>query len=319
VIGLTQVYILAGLVFAGFAVMSLRDAANPRRWRNALFWGLFALSFLAGDHLGDLGNGLLVLAMAVTAALGLGRSGTGADDAGARAASARAHGLRLFLPALLVPVIVLAGSLGVRHGGPVAAALVDPKQATLVSLSLAALVVAALTVRLFRQPVLSPLTEGLRLADTVGWMALLPQTLAALGAVFALAGVGAVVGETVTRVFSMDTRLAAVAVYCLGMAGFTVLMGNAFAAFPVMTAGVALPILVKVYGGDPAAICAIGMLSGFCGTLLTPLAANFNLAPAALLDLDDRYAVIRAQAPTALVLLLVNTVLMHVLAFPAHP
>jgi uncharacterized membrane protein len=117
----------------------------------------------------------------------------------------------------------------------------------------------------------------------------------------------------------MDTRLAAVAVYCLGMAGFTVLMGNAFAAFPVMTAGVALPVLVKVYGGDPAAICAIGMLSGFCGTLLTPLAANFNLAPAALLDLDDRFAVIRAQAPTALVLLAVNTVLMHVLAFPAHP
>jgi uncharacterized membrane protein len=303
-IGLTQVYALAGLVFAGFAVLSLTDAANPRRLRNALFWGLFALSFLAGDRLGDLGNGVLVLVMALTAALGLGRSGSGAADAEDRAASARTHGLRLFWPALLIPVLVLAGSLGVRHGGPALAALV---------------VVAALSVRLFRQPVLSPLTEGLRLADTVGWMALLPQMLAALGAVFALAGVGAVVGETVTRVFSMDTRLAAVAVYCLGMAGFTVLMGNAFAAFPVMTAGVALPVLVKVYGGDPAAICAIGMLSGFCGTLLTPLAANFNLAPAALLDLDDRYAVIRAQAPTALVLLAVNTVLMHVLAFPAHP
>jgi uncharacterized membrane protein len=257
--------------------------------------------------------------MALTAALGLGRSGADAVDAETRAASARAHGLRLFLPALLIPVIVLAGSLGVRHGGAAVAVLVDPKQATLVSLSLATLVVAVLSVRLFRQPILSPLTEGLRLADTVGWMALLPQMLAALGAVFALAGVGAVVGETITRVFPMDARLSAVAVYCLGMAGFTVLMGNAFAAFPVMTAGVALPILVKVYGGDPAAICAIGMLSGFCGTLLTPLAANFNLAPAALLDLDDRYAVIRAQAPTAFILLLVNTVLMHVLAFPAHP
>ena len=318
-IGLPQVYALAGLVFAGFAVASLRDAANPRRLRNALFWGLFALSFLAGDRLGDLGNGVLVLVMALAAALGLGRSSAGAASPEARADSARRHGLKLFLPALLVPLIVLAGSLGVRHGGPALAAVVDPKQATLVSLSLAALVVAALSVRLFRQPVLSPLTEGLRLADTVGWMALLPQMLAALGAVFALAGVGTVVGETVTQVFPMDTRLAAVAVYCLGMAGFTVLMGNAFAAFPVMTAGVALPVLVGRFGGDPAAVCAIGMLSGFCGTLLTPLAANFNLAPAALLDLDDRYAVIRAQAPTALVLLVVNTVLMNVLAFPAHP
>jgi uncharacterized membrane protein len=28
----------------------------------------------------------------------------------------------------------------------------------------------------------------------------------------------------------MDARLTAVAVYCLGMAGFTMIMGNAFAA-----------------------------------------------------------------------------------------
>ena len=117
-IGLTQVYALAGLVFAGFAVLSLRDAANPRRLRNALFWGLFALSFLAGDRLGDLGHGFPVLFMALTAALGLGRSGSGAADTEARAASARTHGLRLFWPALLIPVLVLAGSLGVRHGRP---------------------------------------------------------------------------------------------------------------------------------------------------------------------------------------------------------
>jgi len=57
------------------------------------------------------------------------------------------------------------------------------------------------------------------------------------------------------------------------------------------------------------------MLSGFCGTLMTPLAANFNLVPAALLELPDRYAVIKAQIPTALPLLIANTVLMYVLAF----
>ena len=65
----------------------------------------------------------------------------------------------------------------------------------------------------------------------------------------------------------------------------------------------------------PAVICSIGMLSGFCGTLMTPLAANFNLVPAALLELPDRYAVIKAQIPTALPLLIVNVVLMYVLAF----
>src|SRR5207244_7831727 len=107
----------------------------------------------------------------------------------------------------------------------------------------------------------------------------------------------------------------AVVVYCLGMALFTILMGNAFAAFPVLTAGVGLPILIRHYGGDPAVVASIGMLSGFCGTLMTPLAANFNLVPAALLELPDRYAVIKAQIPTALLMLTVNTVLMYALAF----
>jgi uncharacterized membrane protein len=99
------------------------------------------------------------------------------------------------------------------------------------------------------------------------------------------------------------------------MAGYTMILGNAFAAFPVLTAGVGLPILMHRFGGNPAAVSAIGMLSGFCGTLMTPLAANFNLVPPALLELPDRYAVIKAQIPTALVLLLVNMVLMYVLAF----
>jgi uncharacterized membrane protein len=48
---------------------------------------------------------------------------------------------------------------------------------------------------------------------------------------------------------------------------------------------------------------------------MTPLAANFNLVPAALLELPNRYAVIHAQIPTALSLLIVNTGLMYVLAF----
>ena len=55
------------------------------------------------------------------------------------------------------------------------------------------------------------------------------------------------------------------------------------------------------------------MLAGFCGTLLTPMAANFNLLPAALLDLKDRYGVIRAQVPTALALLAFNILLLYVM------
>jgi uncharacterized membrane protein len=99
------------------------------------------------------------------------------------------------------------------------------------------------------------------------------------------------------------------------MAAFTIIMGNAFAAFPVMTAAIGIPLIVKRFGGDPAVMAALGMLSGFCGTLLTPMAANFNIVPAALLVLPDRNAVIRVQAPTALLVLVGNTVLMAILVY----
>ena len=41
-----------------------------------------------------------------------------------------------------------------------------------------------------RPPALAPLQEGRRLIDAIGWAAVLPQMLAALGVVFAAAGVG---------------------------------------------------------------------------------------------------------------------------------
>jgi len=140
--------------------------------------------------------------------------------------------------------------------------------------------------------------------------------LAALGAVFAVAGVGTVIAGLLNDYLPLDTPFLAVAAYAVGMALFTAIMGNAYAAFPVMTAAIGLPLVVHKFGGDPAVVCALGMLSGFCGTLVTPMAANFNIVPAALLELPDRNGVIRVQVPTALILLLGNIVLMYFLAFP---
>ena len=315
-IGLPLVYLVAGLMFAAFAVLSSADKANPKRFGNAAFWGLMAVSFLLGDRLGDLGNGVLVLALALlagTGQLGVGAPATTSPDE--RQDLAHRLGARLFLPALVTPVITLIGTFAFKAISVNGAPLVEAKNATLIALALAAIVAAVLAQVMFRQPASAPLQEGRRLMDLVGWAALLPQMLAALGAVFAAAGVGQTIGELAVAWTPVDSRFAVVAAYCLGMAGFTILMGNAFAAFPVMTAGIALPLVIGRFGGDPAVVCAIGMLSGFCGTLLTPLAANFNLVPAALLQLKDRYGVIRAQAPTAVLMLVINMVLMNVLAF----
>ncbi|THD62889.1 DUF979 domain-containing protein [Phenylobacterium sp.] len=316
------VYVLAGLMFAGFAIYSARDAGNPKRFGNAAFWGLTSLSFLAGDRLGDLGNGVLVLALALLGALGLvGRGPARPADAAQRLAAAERQasaerlGARIFVPALVLPLVVAMGVLVLKPMRISGVPLMDPKQATLISLALAVIAALGAALVLLRQPPTAPFREGQRLANTVSWAALLPQYLAALGVVFATAGVGNQIGLLVNTYLPVDTRLAAVGVYCVGMAAFTMLMGNAFAAFPVLTGGVAIPILVNHFGGNPAVVSSLGMLSGFCGTLMTPLAANFNLVPPALLEIPDRYAVIKAQVPTALLMLIVNVVLMYVLAF----
>jgi len=306
-IGLDWLYALAGAMFAGYAALSLRD----RRIGNAAFWGLLAASFLLGGRLGDFANGCLVLGLVALAGCGALRPPPPATTGPAeREASAARFGSRLFLPALVIPVTALAGTFLLKQ-----IPLFDPRQVTLLSLGLGVLIAIAAAMAWLRPPALAPLEEGRRLMDSVGWAAVLPQMLAALGAVFALAGVGGVVGGLATRLIPEGNLFAAVAAYAIGMALFTMIMGNAFAAFPVMMAAIGLPILVHGFGGDPAPIAAIGMLAGFCGTLMTPMAANFNIVPAALLELKDRNAVIRAQIGTALPLLAANMLIIYFGAF----
>lgn len=310
-ITLGAVYVLAGLMFAGVAIASLRDRANPRRWTTALFWAGLALSFLAGDRLGDLGNGLLVIVLVVIAGSGGLRAGKPATTAAEeRMQRAVRHGNALFVPALVIPAVALLGTVLLKGSG-----WVDPQQVTLISLGLGVILALLAAVVWLRPPVAAPVQETRRLLDSIGWVAILPQMLAALGAVFALAGVGEAVGKLITDYVPLTTPFAAVVAYAFGMALFTMVMGNAFAAFPVMTAAIGLPILVQQFGGQVTVVAAIGMLSGFCGTLLTPMAANFNILPVALLELKDRNAVIKVQAPTALIMLAANIALMSVLAF----
>lgn len=315
-IGLPALYTFAGLVFVAFALGSLRDRSHAKRFGNTAFWGLLALSFLAGDRLGDLGNGVLVLclvALAGAGALGGGTPRTTGPEE--RAALSAKLGNRLFLPALVIPVTALVGTVAFKAVSIGGAPLFDPKQVTLLSLGIGVVLALAVSMLWLRPPPLAPLEEGRRLIDSVGWAAVLPQMLAALGAVFALAGVGEVVGDIAGTLIPDGSRFAAVAVFALGMAGFTMIMGNAFAAFPVMAAAIGVPVLIHGMGGDAAVIGAVGMLAGFCGTLMTPMAANFNIVPAALLELKNRNGVIRAQIATALPLLAVNLVIIYIFAF----
>jgi uncharacterized membrane protein len=315
-IGLEDVYLFAGFVFMGFAVQSARDRGNPTRFGNTTFWGLFSASFLFGSHLPDSANGALALALVLLGGFRvLGKGGERTSSEAERRTSAVKYGNLLFVPALIVPVTALLGTLALKNFTPGGTPLIDAKQATLISLALGVALAWIVALVWLRPRLLAPLDEGRRLMDTIGWAAVLPQMLASLGAVFALAGVGRAVGQGFVHYIPLDHAFAAVAAYCIGMAAFTAIMGNAFAAFPVMTAAIGLSLIVHKFGGSPAIMGAVGMLSGFCGTLTTPMAANFNIVPAALLELPDRYVVIKAQLPTAILLLAANIILMYVLVF----
>lgn len=309
-------YLVLGAMLALIGLMSLRDRSNPRRWTTALFWELYALVYLAGEQLAPATAGLLMIAMALIAGFGGVRLGTyGSRSEAERRGSAAALGHRLLIPALLIPLVTVLGSTlfkDVRLAGQL---LLDPRHLTLISLGCGSLAAVATACWLTRSTPLQAMRESRRLVDAMGWAVVLPHMLAVLGLLFTEAGVGKAVAHVATSYISMDTRLVAVMVYCLGMALFTIVMGNGFAAFPVMAGGVGIPVLVGVYHANPALMAAIGMFSAYCGTLMTPMAANFNIVPAALLDLPDKNSVIKAQVATALPVLAANIFLLYFLMY----
>jgi uncharacterized membrane protein len=315
-IDLHWLYVVAGAAFAGFALASARDATNPKRWGNVAFWALLATSFWFGDFLGDIGNGVLVLALvAVAGAHLLGKGTRPSTSSEQREDYSRRLGNRLFLPALIIPFTAFVGTLAFNYTPLKDSGLIDPKSVTLDLLGVGA-IIALLTCYVWLRPSLvEPIDEGGRLADSIGWALVLPQMLASLGAVFAAAGIGTTIGAMAASVIPHGSIMLAVILYALGMVLFTMIMGNAFAAFPVMAAAIGVPILIHADGGNPAVIGAVGMLAGFCGTLMTPMAANFNIVPAALLELKDQHGVIRAQIATAIPLLIANIIILYVAGF----
>src|SRR5919112_221993 len=131
-ITLHWLYALAGAMFAAFALLSALDRANAKRFGNAAFWGLMALSLLAGDLIGDVANGLLVLA-----GFGfLGRSQPPTTGDEERQRWSDKLGNRLFLPALIIPATALVGTLLYNYTPLGAYGLIEAKRETYVFLAL---------------------------------------------------------------------------------------------------------------------------------------------------------------------------------------
>jgi uncharacterized membrane protein len=211
-----------------------------------------------------------------------------------QADGARKLGDRIFIPVLVIPVVTFAFAFA-RIGG-------DVSRSALVGLGLGGVAAMAVCMAMTGGGVLTTMDQGRRLNDAIGTVGILPQLLASLGAVFAAAKVGDVIAHTIQLIIPGDHLFLLVLATCLGMALFTIVMGNSFAAFPVIAAGVLVPLIIGPMGADPAMVGIITLTAGSSGTLMTPMAANFNIVPSALLNMKNPYGVIRFQLPFAVVI-----------------
>lgn len=297
------IYCLIGVVFILTGLKALKDPDCAKKGTTAAFWFILAATFMVGNYLPKWITGLCVVIMAaLTAMKGVTQSKSDVPTAKDTRAAADKFGYAVFLPPLVLAIsAVLVATfwtaLGANNAIGVSGAL--------------ALCAAML---LFKPKPVYIVKDGTRLMDNVGTIGMLPQVLAALGSLFTAAGVGNVIANGISAVIPTGNLFVATAVYCIAMALFTMIMGNGFAAFSVITVGIGIPFLIA-QGANPVVVGAMGLTAGYCGTLMTPMAANFNIMPAALLETKSKYAIIFSQIPVALCMLLIHIILMYALAF----
>lgn len=295
-------YIMIGLYMATTMIFTLKDKNHKTRIGTALFWGIVSVIFIFGKLIPSTIIGALIIVIAVLSALKQINIGTLKQlDSTFTQLKSDKLGLKIFIPSLTIAIVAMIIAQFTPFSGTVA-------------IGIAATVALLLTFVITKAKPIEYIEDSNRMFQSVGVFAILPQLLASLGALFTAAGVGDIISNIISGVIPDGNRLAGVIAYCVGMAIFTAIMGNGFAAFSVITVGIGVPF-VFAQGGDPIVCSALALTAGFCGTLLTPMAANFNMLPAALLEMKDKNGVIKAQAPFALVLLTIHIILMYTLGF----
>lgn len=296
IFSLEAVYVLTGITLLIFALMTFADRANPRRVGSGCFWLTLGTIFMFGGVAPHWLTGLLVLFLVALDGFGQVGRGSVETDPVEQAEHARRLGNRIFIPMLAIPIVTFAFALVFRWLG------MDANRGALVGLGFGGLAAMFACLKLTGSNARTLMNEGRRLNEAMGAVNILPQLLASLGVIFTAAGVGKVIAQGIQQFIPANNLFLLVLANCLGMALFTIIMGNSFAAFPVIAQGVLVPLIVKPFGVNPAMAAIITLTAGSSGTLMTPMAANFNIVPAALLNMRDQYGVIKFQLPYALTL-----------------
>ncbi|SCY76520.1 DUF979 domain-containing protein [Alkaliphilus peptidifermentans] len=288
---LEVIYIIIGLITIYTGVKNGRDEENPSRMGTAIFWCSLGIVIAFGRWIPPMFNGVLIITMTIPSIMQ--KVKIGKQNPPTQEESKAAFdkiGMKIFIPALAIGICAIIFAVFTTMG-----ALVGVGAGILVSTILLMMFSSNNTPQVF-------LKDSERLLSSVGPLSMLPMLLASLGAVFAAAGVGQVIASIVGNIIPQGNVNVGIIVYALGMMLFTMIMGNAFAAITVMTVGIGAPF-VLAYGADPVVIGMLALTSGYCGTLCTPMAANFNIVPVAMLDMKDRMGVIKNQVIPALILI----------------
>ncbi len=322
---LDVVYVLTGVVLFIFAAMTFTDKTNPRRFGSGMFWLLLGVIFAFGSWMPYWLTGLLVLAMVALDGLGrvtrgnVNESVTGGLEvrgpggehlrapAGGEHLRAPAFGNQIFVPVIAIPVVTFFFAILFRQLG------MDANRGALIGLGFGGVAAMVIALGLTRSSFKTLMNEGRRLNEAMGAVNILPQLLASLGVIFTAAKVGDLIAGGIQAVIPGNNLFLLVLANCLGMALFTIVMGNSFAAFPVIATGVLVPLIIQPFGVNPAMAAIITLTAGSSGTLMTPMAANFNIVPAALLNLRDQYGVIKFQLPYALTMWAFHVLLLWLL------
>ena len=308
-LSLNTVYVLTGLVLLVFATLNFTDRSNKHRVGTALFWLILALIFILGSVLPHWLIGMLVLVMVVID--GVGRVGHKRADeitkSGQVEQKVRSLGNRIFLIVLAIPFVTFSFAIAFRGLG------LNTNDGAIVGLGFSALVAIVVGLAITRGTLGEAFQEGRRLNDSMGSVNILPPLLASLGIIFTASKIGDLIAAGIYEIIPGQNLFLLIVANCVGMALFTMVMGNSFAAFPVIAAGVLVPLIVKPFGVNPALVAIITLTAGSTGTLMTPMAANFNIVPTALLDMRDQYGVIKFQTPFALTILACHVIVMWLL------
>lgn len=301
---LEVLYFVMGLVTAYVAIKSLLDKTNPKRYGTAVFWMTLAIVLAFGRFINAVNpkiSGVLILIMSLAAILrqvGPGKT-EGVDPAYSEKMSNK-FGYTIFIPTLSIGLSALAFALFTKLG-----ALVGVGFGVILAIVLLLLMNHDNKPKTF-------LNDFERMISLIGPLSMLPMLLASLGAIFTKAGVGDVISELVGKVIPEGNVTIGIIVFAIAMPLFTIIMGNAFAAITVITVGIGFPFVLQ-YISNPAAIGMLALTCGYCGTLCTPMAANFNIVPVALLEMKDRFGVIKKQWLPAAIILVFQIVYMLII------